>query len=242
MHRRISSPSRPPLRGVDTSNLLQAILVLDTQLRDTPDDTGLRLLLVQLYLLLGCGSYAYQLWAPLDVKRTIQDALSPLFFDRISTLSPGLFQGNRPLMEPLRSYYTTTLRDQCPLRIWDAFSSGSYSSILDMVEYDSRLRRSCTLVMTVVEERRAMRAIGGRFPLNIDEDALIGMYTGCSTFEVRLTRPPAKISDTTELVNPTDYGSFTNMESKHSHPIQDLVRLGPALSVSICPLPETILC
>jgi N-terminal acetyltransferase B complex non-catalytic subunit len=177
LQRRASNPSQPPLQDISTPRLLQAVLVLDTQLRETPDDISLRLLLVQLYLLLGCASYAYQLWAPLDVKRTIQDALSPLFFDRISTLAPGLFQGSRPLMDPLRSYYTHTLRDPCPIRVWDAFSSGSYTSIIDMAEYDSRLRRSCTLVMTVVEERHATRALGGKLNLDLDEDPLVGTCT-----------------------------------------------------------------
>lgn len=176
LQRRASTAPEPPLQDIKAPRLLQAVLVLDTQLKATPDDTGLRLLLVQLYLLIGCASYAYQLWAPLGVKRTIQDALSPLFFDRISTLAPGLFQGSRPLMDPLRSYYTHTLRDPCPIRVWDAFSSGSYTSIIDMAEYDSRLRRSCTLVMTVVEERRAARALGGRLDLDVDEDPLLGMY------------------------------------------------------------------
>ena len=173
LQRRLSNPSQPPLQDVATARLLQAVLVLDTQLRETPDDTGLRLLLVQLYILMGCASYAYQLWAPLDVKRTIQDALSPLFFDRISTVSPGLFQATRPITEPLRSYYTNTLRDQCPIRVWDAFTSGSYTSIIDMAEYDSRLRRSCTLAMTVVEERHATRALGGKLLHDLDDDPLL---------------------------------------------------------------------
>lgn len=174
LDRRSSNPSQPPLQDTDSSLLLQGVLVLDTQLGETPDDIGLRLLLVQLYILLGCAPYAYQLWAPLDVKRTIQDALSPLFFDRISTLSPGLFQGSRPLTEPLRSYYTHTLRDPCPIRVWDAFTSGSYTSILDMAEYDSRLRRSCTLAMTVIEERHAMRTLGGKLLQDVDDDVLLG--------------------------------------------------------------------
>lgn len=183
LQQRTGDLSQPPLKDISPSHLLQAVLVLDTQLRETPDDTGLRLLLVQLYILLGCASYAYQLWAPLDVKRTIQDALSPLFFDRISTLSPGLFQGSRPLIDPLRSYYTATLRDQCPIRVWDAFSAGSYTSIVDMAEYDSRLRRSCTVVMTVVEERQATRALGGKPSLDVDEDFLVG------TCKCRITSP-----------------------------------------------------
>jgi N-terminal acetyltransferase B complex non-catalytic subunit len=172
-----SKPSQPPLQDVNVSRLLQAILVLDTQLQETPNDNGLRLLLVRLYLLLGCASYAYKLWTPLDVKRTIQDSLSPLFYDRISTLSPVLFLNNNKFWMPLWSYYDATLRDPCPIRIWDAFSSGNYSSILDMAEYDDRLRRSCTLVMTVVEERQAALKFKGRLEDTVHESSpLVGMY------------------------------------------------------------------
>ncbi|KAK1830396.1 N-alpha-acetyltransferase 25, NatB auxiliary subunit [Podospora conica] len=207
------SLTRLPMRGVDAGLLLQATLVLDTQLKETPRENGLRLLLVQLHLLLGSASIAYQLWIPMDVKRTIQDALSPLFFDRISTLSPGLFHGSRPLMEPLRVYYRHTLRDECPLKIWDAFQSGSYTSILGMNEYDSTLRRSCTLMMSMVEESRATRAFGGKVDVEIADQQLAW-----------------KITDDTTLVHQTDYGSFTNLESHHGPPIQDFVRLGPGLS------------
>jgi hypothetical protein len=166
-------------QDVEPGLFLQAVLLLDTQLKETPSDNELRLLLVKLYLILGCASYAHQLWTPLEVKRTIHDSLSPLFFDRISSLSPGLFHGIRPLMEPLRSYYTYSLRDKSPLRIWDAFSSGSYTSILDMTEYDSKLRRSCTVMMTLVEERRATRSFGGKIECEIEEHQLTGEFCLC---------------------------------------------------------------
>ena len=171
---RTSDATRSLWQDVEAGPFLQAVLLLDTQLRETPGDTELRLLLVQLYLLLGCVSYAHQLWTPLDVKRTIQDSLSPLFFDRISTLSPGLFQGPRPLMGPLRNFYEHSLRDKSPVRIWDAFSAGSYTSILDMTEFDGNLRRSCTLMMTLVEERRATRCYGGKIDCEIEEYILTG--------------------------------------------------------------------
>lgn len=161
-----------PLRAVHAAPLLQAVALLDSQLAKTPNEVPLRLLLVQLHLLLGCASYAYQLWMPMDVKRTIQDALSPLFFDRLASISPGLlFHGGerRPLMEPLRSYFAASLGGRAPVKIWDAFAAGSYSAVLDMVGYMDRLRRSCTLVMTAVEERRATRAFGGRLEGGIDE-------------------------------------------------------------------------
>lgn len=176
---RTSDATQSLWQDVEAGPFLQAVLLLDTQLRETPGDTELRLLLVQLYLLLGCVSYAYQLWTPLDVKRTIQDSLSPLFFDRISTLSPGLFQGPRALMGPLRNFYEHSLRDKSPVRIWDAFSAGSYTSILDMTEFDGNLRRSCTLMMTLVEERRATRCYGGKIDCEIEEYILTGEFALC---------------------------------------------------------------
>ncbi|KAK4445090.1 N-acetyltransferase B complex non catalytic subunit-domain-containing protein [Podospora aff. communis PSN243] len=208
-----SSASGAPLRGVHPELLLQAILLLDTQLANTPADNGLRLLLVELCLLIGTTSYARQMWIPMDVKRTIQDALSPLFFDRISTLSPALFQGSRPLMEPLRSYYANSLRNDSPLKIWDAFSAGSYTSILDLSKYNSQLRTSCTLMMTLVEEARATRSFGGRIDFEIDNHPLA-----------------RHITDDTLLLNKTDYGSFPNLEGPQGPQIQEFVRLGPELS------------
>ncbi|KAK0610996.1 N-acetyltransferase B complex non catalytic subunit-domain-containing protein [Immersiella caudata] len=208
-----SSASGAPLRDVQPELLLQAILLLDTQLGKTPADNGLRLLLAQLCLLIGTTSYAQQVWIPMDVKRTIQDALSPLFFDRISTLSPALFHGSRPLMQPLRSYYGNSLGNAPPLKIWDAFSSGSYTSILDLSKYDSRLRTSCTLVMTLVEEARATRSFGSKVDIEIADHPLA-----------------RDIEDDTLLINKTDYGSFPNLEGPLGPQIQEFVRLGPELS------------
>lgn len=169
------STNLPPLSIVDVSRLLQATIVLSTQASRAPDEIPLRLLLVQVYLLLGCASVAHQTWLPLDVKRTIQDALSPLFFDRLSSISPGLFhEGRRPLTEPLSSYYHACLREDSPVKVWDAFTSGSYTSILDMAEYWDRLRRSCTLVMTFVEERRALRSFGGKIENSVEQTPLLG--------------------------------------------------------------------
>lgn len=163
-----------PLSDVKVFRLLQATAILATQVERTSDDVPLRLLLVKVYLLLGCAKEAYLTWLPMDVKRTIQDALSPLFFDRLSTISPGLFlEGRRSLTEPLASYYYVCLREPSPVKIWDAFSSGNYTSILDMAEYSDRLRRSCTLVMTVVESRRALRACGGHMVSDIERMPLL---------------------------------------------------------------------
>ncbi|KAK7733658.1 hypothetical protein SLS53_008124 [Cytospora paraplurivora] len=214
LRQRPSPTGLSPLSNVDVSRLLQAVVILGTQVSKTPNEIPLRLLLVQIYLLLGCASLAHETWVPMDVKRTIQDALSPLFFDRISSISPGLFQKSRSrLTEPLTSYYSGCLRDKSPVKIWDAFTAGSYTSILDMAEYSDRLRRSCTLVMTVVEERRATRALGGRIEGGIEQSSLLG-----------------HITDDTEFVTSIDHGSFPNLESSYTAPLYELVKLGPELS------------
>lgn len=168
-----SSLHLPVQHQVDFSLFLQAVAILDNQLQKTPDQPPLRLLLSRLYIVLGCASYSHQIWLPLGVKRTIHDSLSPLFFDRISTISPGLFVGSRPPMEPLRTFYSYTLRDPSPVKIWDAFDSGSYSSVLEITDYCERLRHSCTLIMTVVEERRVARALGGRLD-NLEDISFLG--------------------------------------------------------------------
>ncbi|KAH8900932.1 hypothetical protein GQ53DRAFT_790362 [Thozetella sp. PMI_491] len=214
-----AAQTQPSLQVVNKSLFLQGVLVLDSHVKRNTGDIGARILLSQLYLLLGCATLAYQTWVPLDIKRTIQDSLSPLFFDRISTISPGLFQGSRPLMEPLRSYYNNVLQNNAPVKIWDAFSSGSYHSIVGVVEYDKALRRSCTLAMTLVEERRATRAFGGKLEDEIKSNPLL-----------------QGIGSNTTLVNSTKYGPIPNFESSHVAPIHDLVRFGPELSSERCHL------
>ncbi|KAF3762774.1 hypothetical protein M406DRAFT_264927 [Cryphonectria parasitica EP155] len=210
----------PRLSNTNVSRLLQAVVILAAQLTRTTDEVPLRLVLIQIYLLLGCGSLAYQTWLPMDIKRTIQDALSPLFFDRISSIFPGLFQQSRtPPTEPLTSYYTACLREDSPVRIWDAFKAGSYTSILGMAEFSDRLRRSCTLAMTVIEERRATRALGGRLEGGIQQAHLLHHVT-----------------DDTRFVNAIDHGSFPNLESPQSAPLYKIVEFGPDLSSERCRL------
>lgn len=171
---RIAENTKNAAENVDVALLLSATLLLDTQLRETPGEAPLRLLLIQLYILLGCASYALQLWGPMGVKRTIHDSLSPLIFDRISTVSPGLFQGPTPLMEPVLSYYHKCLGEKAPLRIWDAYTAGNYSSILNLMDFRSKLERSCTMIMAVLEDRHAARAYGGELECGVKQLPLLG--------------------------------------------------------------------
>lgn len=165
-----------PMSEIYMPAFLQAVALLDRQLLAKPDSPSIRMLLVNLYLLLGCASHAYCIWRPLDVKRTIQDSLSPLFFDRIASISPGLFRlgtGMQKIVEPLKAYFQNCLKLRAPSIIWDALESGNYTSVLGISSYMSKLRQSCTLVMALVEERKGLRLLYGKSVQEINRISLV---------------------------------------------------------------------
>ncbi|KAJ2900747.1 N-acetyltransferase B complex non catalytic subunit-domain-containing protein [Zalerion maritima] len=205
-----------PLLGIDMHYFLQAVAILDNHLSKNPDRAPIRILLIHLYVLIGCASYAYQIWLPLDVKRTIQDSLAPLFFDRIASFAPGLFRtgpGFKRIVEPMRSYYRSCLKLRAPSVLWDALEAGSYTSVFDISEYMNKLRHSCTLVMSIIEERKGIRALLGKSESEIKQVSFI-----------------ASVTPETNLAVATDYGSMPCLESSNTTPLSEIVRLGPGLS------------
>ncbi|TEA12738.1 hypothetical protein C8034_v005773 [Colletotrichum sidae] len=191
--------------------LLQAALIIEDQLTRTPKHTRLTLVLVRIYLVLGCASRAREVWDTADVKRTIIDSLGPYFFDRLSTIAPALVvpPNRRGLMDGLKAHYNTSLLTRMPKRVPDAFDAESYTAILNIPNYIERLRKSCTVVMGYVEDARAGRALGLRGESIFDQLAI------------------DEIVDETVLNDVIDYGSVPNFESVTSRPIYDVLRLGP---------------
>lgn len=141
--------------------LLRALMLLEHQLSLSPKHSQISLVLVQLHLFLGSAPRARDIWETLGVKRTIMDSLAPLFYDRISTISPAVISPSDnwgwELMEMLKSHYSVSLKMRMPKRLIDAFENGSYSSILEIPRYIERLRASCTRAMSLVESTRSER-------------------------------------------------------------------------------------
>lgn len=152
---------------VSFAPLLRAALLLEHQLSLTPKHGIISLLLVQLHLLTGSSPRARDIWATLGVKRTIMDSLSPIFYDRLSTLSPALISPSDTwgwdIMELLHSHFSVSLKLRMPRRLIDAFEAGSYSSVIDIPQYMENLRWSCTRAMSLVEETRTERLLGENF-------------------------------------------------------------------------------
>jgi hypothetical protein len=167
--------SNPPL----SQHLLRALFILEHQAFLTPKHSQISLILVQLHLLLGSAHGSREAWHGLAVKRTIVDSLAPIFYDRLSTVSPIILDSSDgwgwELVETLRSHFSVSLKLKMPRKLIDAFESASYGSILDMPKYIENLRAGCTRAMSLVEEVRADRLLGepcGEFL----EDARFGTF------------------------------------------------------------------
>ncbi|KAK2001511.1 N-acetyltransferase B complex non catalytic subunit [Colletotrichum falcatum] len=213
LHQRGALNPTYPIKSDRSDRVLQAALLIEHQLTKTPKHTRLTLVLVRIYLVLGCASRAREVWDTADVKRTIIDSLGPYFFDRLSSIAPTLvLPPNKPekgLMQGLKAHYNTSLKLRMPRRLADAFEAESYTAILDIPSYIGHLRSSCTLIMGYVEESRAARALGIRSDSIFDEPAI------------------EEITDHSVLNDVIDYGSVPNFEASTSRPIYDVLRLGP---------------
>ncbi|KAF5625101.1 hypothetical protein F52700_9476 [Fusarium sp. NRRL 52700] len=208
----------PP--STDTSNIpvsyspiLRALLFLEHQLTLTPKHSIISLLLVQLHLRVGSSSRAREIWVTLGVKRTIMDSLAPIFYDRLSTISPALISTSDEtgweLLDLLSSHFNVSLKLRMPRRLIDAFESASYSSVIDIPEYTENLRWSCTRAMSLVEETRTDRIMGEHFS---------EVFT-----DPRFT----EVTDDMKLVETVDYGSFPSWGCGSQPPVYSRLRIGP---------------
>lgn len=144
-------------------HLVHAVSLLEYGRLALPKYSDYLLLLFQLHLVLGTGPNAADHWDNLAVKRTIVDSLGPLFYDRLSAVSPGMCSmdddGNEPL-DVLNSHYIPSLQLRMPRKLIDAFQNDSYGSVIGIPEYMEKLRYSCTRAMGFVEEAKVERTTG----------------------------------------------------------------------------------
>ncbi|KOS20857.1 hypothetical protein ESCO_004545 [Escovopsis weberi] len=159
-----AQPDKRPLPPAARRSLFHAVLLLEDQLAKNPVHGQISLMLVQIHLFLGSAYRASEIWEAVGVKRTIVDSLAPIFYDRVSTVSPSLLSPNDEwgeyFREQLRTHYDASLKMKMPRRLIDAFESGSYGSVAEIPKYIEDLRTSCTRVMSLTESKRAERFLG----------------------------------------------------------------------------------
>ena len=89
--------------------LIRSALILETLLITSKHNYSAILLLVRLYLYLGCTSMAVDNWIKLDVKNVQNQTTVWMLLSRVSTLSPGKVAVAGNIFDPLEA-------------IWDALS------------------------------------------------------------------------------------------------------------------------
>ncbi|KAL6903921.1 N-acetyltransferase B complex non catalytic subunit domain-containing protein [Trichoderma evansii] len=210
------------LKPQATRHLIRALLLLDDQLAQNSGHSQLSLVLTQLHIRLGSGSRASDIWDVIGVKRTIIDSLGPIFYDRLSTISPALLSTydswGSHLMDLLQSHYVNSLKLKMHQRLIDAFESGSYSSVVGIPQYIERLRSSCTRAMSLAEARRIERFLG-QPSRELESDPRFN-----------------EVDDDTYLTQTVDYGSFPTWNSSTIQPMHLNLRLGPVPSNRRCHL------
>ncbi|ODA77747.1 hypothetical protein RJ55_06349 [Drechmeria coniospora] len=206
------APPSPP----STQHLIRALFMLEHHLHLSPKHSQISLVLVQLHLFLGSAHRSREIWDELAVKRTIVDSLAPIFYDRLSTISPTVISPlddwGWHLTDTVKSHYSVSLKLRMPRRLIDAFEAGSYASIIDMPTYMEDLRWSCTRAMSLVEESRAGRLVGQPDGELLQDARYLDMAGG------------------RELKAVIDYGSFASWDYGCDSPTHARLQIGPAPS------------
>lgn len=159
----------------DLRFIIQAISWLNSHSsRVAQKDAIITVFLMKLYLLIGCVSQAQSLWNTLGVKNVTLDALGPLFSDRLSSIAPGMWQAGRSTpMNQYHRYFKDAIGRTIPLNIRTSLELANYPSVIGLLATQERLSQSCTMIMTNVEDRRGLRAIGTKVAFETKDDALL---------------------------------------------------------------------
>ncbi|RYC65046.1 hypothetical protein CHU98_g1137 [Xylaria longipes] len=207
-------PKESPLYHANIQLFLQAVVWLDFYLRKTPKNDALRLMLVRLYLVMGCVTQATQLFKRFDIKNTLLESLGILCYDRLASISPGHFvmglSPPRTLAEPFRRYLEGAIQKRYPKTVIQALQTGNYEGIPHVIQLAQIQTRNCGLVLAVVEGRRGLRLKSGRNEYAIEEEPLI-----------------RSLSPDFELEDRTDYSPLPHWAGPRSVSIQQLTAYGP---------------
>ncbi|KAI1461793.1 N-acetyltransferase B complex non catalytic subunit-domain-containing protein [Annulohypoxylon moriforme] len=215
---RLGSSSTPrgtsPLYYANIQLFMQAVLWLDSCRDVSPHvSNDHNMILLKLYILMGCVSRAKVIWDGFGVKNALLDSLGLLFADRLSSISPGLFMGtNRSNpVEPFMVHFTREFKTTIPKRIMDSLEKETYSSIPEMIEYAEKHATSCSVALAVVEERRGARMKANKAEISMEDRPLV-----------------RDLTIEHELRDVTDYKAFGVLSGLgNKTPRQSIIHYGP---------------
>lgn len=138
------------LNSSDPLRIYKAVIILETAAQADEHQFSVRLWLVRLYLLLGCGNLARGHYDFLDIKSFQTDTLSPYLYTRISSISPAPITALRDINDQL-SDFSPYIRK--------AFADGVYTQICGILELHQKLRYSLTKRLLDLEQIKVNRLL-----------------------------------------------------------------------------------
>ncbi|KAI1173658.1 N-acetyltransferase B complex non catalytic subunit-domain-containing protein [Nemania sp. FL0916] len=203
-----------PLCEGNMQLFLQAVTWLDFCLKKNPKNDSLRMLLVKLYLMMGCVTRAIQIWNFFDVKNTLLECLGTVCLDRLASISPTHFVTSSShipgFAEPFVRHFETAIEKRYPDTVIKTLQNSSYAELPNVIELAQNQSRNCVVVSATIENRRAIRLKTGRNETAIDDEPLIG-----------------PLSPDFEFRDFTDYNPLPHWAGLQSTPIQELAAIGP---------------
>ncbi|KAI1751929.1 N-acetyltransferase B complex non catalytic subunit-domain-containing protein [Xylaria castorea] len=222
-HKRWKYQKGSPLYHINIQMFLQAVIWLDFCFRRRPKNDSLDLLLVRLYLLMGCVTRALKIFGRSGIKATILESLGMVCYDRLASISPGHFvyktSQDRTCGDTFRRYFEMAIGKRYPDCVRVSLENGVYAGIPRLIELAHTQSHNCALVLAVVESHRGLRVKTGRNETTMDEEPLM----------VHL--PPDY-----ELRDRTDYDPLPQWTGPQSMSIQELTAYGPLPTSRRCHL------
>ncbi|KAI9884739.1 MAG: hypothetical protein M1823_003483 [Watsoniomyces obsoletus] len=202
-----------------TVRYLQAAGVLESMTRHSGFNYQALLILVRLYLVLGCGSLAISTYSRLAIKNIQQDTMSHNLFTRISTIHPwpvsdimhdSADQDDRDprlgLQKALKVYEKSG--DSIPNMVKLGIEEGSYGQVIGFLELGEKILHSMCRFMWEIERQRVIRC------RNIPSPP-----TGASGIDAK--HLPARMSDN------RDFEVMVSYEPPEQPHFEELIHVGP---------------
>lgn len=128
--------------------LVEAVLILELALKQRPFNPQQKLLVISLYSMMGAPNLAWKIFQTLDVKHILLETLSHHVIRPL--LQCGCWQEARSLFALMTTFHEDHRRDSPDLTSV-AFRHGTYSKILEFIEFRDTLQRSHSRLLMRIE-------------------------------------------------------------------------------------------
>lgn len=128
--------------------LIEALYLLQYVLSNGPSNFHAKLLILQIYQILGCGFGANNIYEKLDVKHIQLDSMGYLHCGQLP--ASGIYSIAKPLYDTTLKFFTTSYKDTIDYLAM-SYKFGSFSKLQEFMDFREKLANSFHYTYTSVE-------------------------------------------------------------------------------------------